>query len=250
VHPGRRLLRVLILGGTAEARALAEALVGRAEVLTSLAGAVAAPVRPPGEVRVGGFGGAAGLSAFLASWRPDVVVDATHPFAAQITAHAVEAVTDVPLVVLQRPPWSPVPGDDWRSVPSVGAAAIAVRAMPEGCVFLTTGRREIAAFAQDHEHHYLVRCVSAPSGAVPLRTTLLLDRGPYTVDGELAVMTGNGVDVLVCKNSGGSMTAAKLVAARRLGVPVVMVERPPSPAGVLPVADVHSALTRLGVTGA
>ena len=234
------MLRVLILGGTAEARALAEALEGRATVLTSLVGAVAAPLLPPGEVRIGGFGGAAGLSSFLASWRPDVVVDATHPFASAITASAASVVDG--LVVLQRPAWA---GEDWTSFASLAECAAAVRNLPDSCVFLTTGRRDLAAFAADASHSYLVRSIDPPSGELPPRCTVVLDRGPYTVDGEVALMTSNGVDVLVSKNSGGSMTSAKLAAARQLGLPVLMVERPPLPVGVVPLPDVDHVLEQV-----
>ena len=244
-----RVLRVLILGGTAEARALASSLSGRATVLTSLAGAADTPLLPPGEVRVGGFGGPAGLAAFLSSWRPDVVVDATHPFAAQITAHAASVVTAVPLLVLRRPAWFAEPGDRWTSFGSIADCAAAVRDLPAGVVFLTTGRRDVALFAADDGHDYLVRSVSAPPDPLPPRTTLLLDRGPYTLAGEVALMTSHGVEVLVTKNSGGGMTTAKLAAARQLGLPVLMVERPPLPAGVDPLPDVDAVLAALSAEG-
>lgn len=239
------MLRVLILGGTAEARALASALVGRAVVLTSLAGVVEAPLVPPGEVRIGGFGGAAGLSAFVSSWRPDAVIDATHPFAAAITAHAASAGFAAPLIVLRRPAWVAGPGDRWTPFGTIAECAAAVRNLPAGVVFLTTGRRDVATFAGDDAHDYLVRSVTAPLGPLPPRTTLLLDRGPYTVDGELELMASHQVDVLVTKNSGGAMTSAKLAAARRRGLPVLMVERPPLPPGVDALPDVESVLARL-----
>jgi precorrin-6A/cobalt-precorrin-6A reductase len=243
VPHGQLAQRVLILGGTAEARALAEALVGRAVVLTSLAGAVATPLLPPGELRVGGFGGTAGLSAFIDSWRPDMVVDATHPFDATITAHAAEVVDS--LLVLQRPAWTATP--DWTLFVSLADCARAVREMPDSCVFLTTGGRDLSPFASDDLHSYLVRSIEPPSAALPPRCTVVLERGPYTVDDELALMTAHGVDVLIARNSGGSMTAAKLTAARRLGVPVLMVERPPLPVGADVVTDVDAALARLGL---
>lgn len=239
---------MLILGGTAEARALAEALVGRATVLTSLAGAVATPLPPPGDVRLGRLVGSAGLSALVRSWRPDVVVDATHPFASSITAAAAEVVG--PLLVLQRPAWLAGPGDDWTSFASLTDCAAAVRDLADGCVFLTTGRRDLSLFASDAGHAYLVRSIDPPDVALPPRCSVVLDRGPYTVNGELALMGSYGVDVLVSKNSGGTLTAAKLVAARQLGVPVLMVQRPLLPAGVVPVPDVDAMLALLDGMGA
>ncbi|BEP15720.1 cobalt-precorrin-6A reductase [Acidothermaceae bacterium B102] len=245
VPPGLLALRVLILGGTAEARALAVALDGRAVVLTSLAGAVEAPLLPPGEVRIGGFGGADGLADLVGSWRPDVVVDATHPFAAEITAHAATAVVSVPLLVVRRPAWVAEPADRWTSYGSIADCAAAVRDLPAGVVFLTTGRRDVALFAADDVHDYLVRSVTTPPDPLPPRTTLLLDRGPYTIPGELALMAAHRVDVLVTKNSGGEMTSAKLTASRQLALPVLMVERPALPPGLDVLPDVESVLARL-----
>jgi precorrin-6A/cobalt-precorrin-6A reductase len=242
-------VRVLILGGTAEARELSAALAdhGGFEVLTSLAGALDRPVLPIGDVRIGGFGGVAGLVDAVEEWHPDVLVDATHPFAQTITGHAVEAAasTRTPLYVLRRPAWVESPDDRWVHTPDVAAAAAAVREMGPGCVFLTTGRRDLAAFADDLEHDYLVRTIEPPVGVVPARLSLLMDRGPYTMGGDLAVMETYRVTVLVAKNSGGAMTAAKLPAARHRGIPVVMVDRPPLPAGVEPLAGVEALLELL-----
>ena len=227
--------RVLVLGGTGEARRLAADLVddGMA-VVSSLAGRVAHPLLPPGEVRIGGFGGAAGLAAWLREQRPAAVVDATHPFAAAMTAAAAEAAAaaGVPLLRLQRPGWTAGPGDDWRWVGSLEEAAVAVAGF--GSVFVTTGRQGLAAFA-DVPGHCLVRTVDPPEPPLPRRVTVVLARGPFSVADETALMREHAVDVLVTKDSGGSMTAAKLTAARDLGVPVVLVRRPPLPAGV-PVA--------------
>lgn len=237
--------RVLILGGTGEARRLATALVDDGvEVLSSLAGRVADPLLPPGEVRIGGFGGAAGFAAWLQAHPVRAVVDATHPFAAAMTASAAEAaaVVGVPLLRLQRPGWSPEPGDEWRWVDSLADAAAAVA----GCasVFLTTGRLGLAAFA-GLSGRCLVRSVDPPSPPLPERTTVVLARGPFTVDEELALMRRHEVDVVVTKDSGGAMTAAKLTAARELGVPVVLVRRPAPPSGVPVVATVAQALAWL-----
>jgi precorrin-6A/cobalt-precorrin-6A reductase len=237
--------RVLILGGTGEARWLATALVAAdTPVLSSLAGRVATPVLPPGEVRIGGFGGAAGLAAWLREERPVAVVDATHPFAAAMTASAAEAAaaTCVPLLRLQRPGWTAQPGDDWRWVGSLAGAAAAVAGF--GAVFLTTGRQGLAAFA-GLTGRCVVRSVDPPSPPLPERITVVLDRGPFTVEEEIALMREHAVDVVVTKDSGGSMTAAKLTAARELGIPVVLVRRPPLPTGVPVVSTVEEALTWL-----
>jgi len=225
-------MRILILGGTGEARELAAALTAAGvDVLSSLAGRVSQPRLPAGPVRIGGFGGPAGLAAFLRDEAITGVIDATHPFAAAITASAAEAAaaTGIPLLVLRRPPWPADPS--WVSVPDIDAAAGAVRDWPGEGVFLTTGRRDLSAFAADDRHRFLVRAVDPPDPGTPTpkQMTLILDRGPYTVDGETALMREHGVGLLVTKNSGGPMTAAKLDAARALAVTVVMVERPPLP---------------------
>ena len=231
--------RVLVLGGTAEARRLAERLVAEGvDVQSSLAGRVADPVLPPGGVRIGGFGGIEGLAAALDG--VSALVDATHPFAATMTAHAVAAaaVTGTPLLRLQRPGWTPGPGDDWRWVDSLEQAAAAVA----GCrsVLLTTGRQGLAAFA-GLTGHCVVRSVDPPEPLLPAHATLVLARCPFSVTQERALLTAHRVDVLVTKDSGGPMTAAKLTAARELGVPVVLVRRPPLPAGVRVAATVEEA---------
>ena len=236
-------MRILILGGTGEARALAAELVATGvDVLSSLAGRVQQPRLPDGPVRVGGFGGVEGLTEFLRAERITAVIDATHPFAGEITAHAAEATAraGARLLVLRRPEWTAAPS--WDLVPDIRAAAAAVRAWPGQSVFLTTGRRDLDAFAADDRHRFLVRTVDPPEGPVPPRTTLVLDRGPYTVDGESALMRGHGVGLLVTKNSGGPMTEAKLLAAASLGVQVIMVERPPLPPGCAVVAAVGEAV--------
>lgn len=217
---------ILILGGTGEARRLAAELPGR--VISSLAGRVTDPRLPEGEVRVGGFGGVDGLVEWLRANGITAVVDATHPFAARITANAVEATARVgiPLLVLRRPGWTPEPGDDWRWVDSLEEAAAD---LPGDRVFLTTGRQDIGVFAGCGQY-FLARSVEPPEPPLPRRVHVLLDRGPFTVDGEVELMRAHGIDVLVTKDSGGAQTAAKLVAARLLGVPVVVVRRPPAPA--------------------
>jgi precorrin-6A/cobalt-precorrin-6A reductase len=235
-------VRILILGGTGEARALATALVtAGTDVLSSLAGRVRDPRLPDGQVRIGGFGGPAGLAAFVKAERITAIVDATHPFAAGITANAAEAAATarVPLLVLRRPAWDADPG--WQAVADIQAAAVTVESWAGQAVFLTTGRRDLAVFAADERHRFLVRTVDPPGGPLPARMTLIMDRGPYTIDAEAALMREHDIGLLVTKNSGGPMTAAKLQAARDLGVGVVMVQRPALPAGTVAVATVAEA---------
>ncbi|WP_036332877.1 cobalt-precorrin-6A reductase [Modestobacter caceresii] len=237
--------QVLVLGGTGEARRLAAELVAAGvDVLSSLAGRVADPVLPAGEVRIGGFGGADGLAAWLAEHRPRAVVDATHPFAAQITAAAATAAAaqGTPLLRLQRPGWTPQPGDTWRHVDSLAAAAEAVAGYRS--VFLTTGRQGVGAFAA-LPGRVLVRSVDPPDEPLPAGATLLLDRGPFSVADELALLREHAVEVVVTKDSGGHMTEAKLIAARELRVPVVLVRRPSLPDGVVLVSTVEDALAWL-----
>jgi precorrin-6A/cobalt-precorrin-6A reductase len=238
-------VRILILGGTGEARELAAGLTAAGVgVVSSLAGRVRRPRLPDGPVRIGGFGGAAGLAGYLRDEAITGIVDATHPFAATITANAAEAAAraGLPMLVLRRPPWPADPS--WQTVPDIIAAAAAVRGWEGESVFLTTGRRDLGAFADDDRHRFLVRAVDPPDpdGPVPPRMTLLLDRGPYTPEGEAALMREHGVGLLVTKNSGGPMTAAKLQAARELAVRVVVMERPPLPPGSTAVPTVAKAL--------
>ncbi|RKS68142.1 precorrin-6A/cobalt-precorrin-6A reductase [Actinomadura pelletieri DSM 43383] len=235
--------RVLILGGTAEARDLAARLadVPGLRVVSSLAGRVADPRLPAGEVRIGGFGGPAGLAAWLRDQRIDRVVDATHPFAEQMSASAAEAsrLTGVPLLALRRPGWVEEDGDDWRRVPSLDAAAAA---LPDGArAFLTTGRRSIPVFAARTGVWFLARSVDPPEGHVPSNVGVLLSRGPYTLDGERALIREHRLDVLVTKDSGGALTRPKLIAARQARIPVVMVDRPPVPGGVKTAGDATAA---------
>ena len=242
------LVRVLILGGTGESRELAKLLVDRGVAVTSsLAGRVSNPALPVGDVRVGGFGGAQGLGDYLRESSVDVLIDATHPFAATISAHAAQAAdeTRTRLIAVRRPAWQAARGDNWQRVETINDAAAVVRARPQGTVLLTTGRRDLAAFAEDEAHDYLVRTVEPPLPPTPPRMTLVLDRGPYTLDGELALMRSHNVRVLVTKDSGGDLTSAKLAAARELGMPVVMVDRPALPSGVTAVEDVATVLTLL-----
>jgi precorrin-6A/cobalt-precorrin-6A reductase len=234
--------RVLILGGTAEAVALAEACAARSglEVISSLAGRTRSPILPPGEVRRGGFGGVEGLAGFLRSRAVDRVVDATHPFATQIGAHAEQACreAEVPRLRLLRPPWRPEPGDRWIETADLAAAARLLPGLGRR-VFLTVGKRDLGAFA-GVDLWFLVRTIE-PAGPLPLRRAhWLTGRGPFTLDDEIALFCAHGIEVLVSKASGGEATYAKLLAARRLGLPVVMIRRPPPPPGPV-VATVEAA---------
>jgi precorrin-6A/cobalt-precorrin-6A reductase len=239
-------VRVLVLGGSGEGRALAERLARTPglHVISSLAGRVAEPRLPPGVVRIGGFDGIDGLAAYLTIERIAAVVDATHPFAARITAAAATACgrLGVPLLVLRRPGWRAGDGDDWRCVPDLDTAAGAVAASPPGVVLLTVGRRGLTPFAADAVHEYLIRSVDPADGdPLPPRHTAILARGPFTVDGERDLLRAHDVTLLVTKDSGGEATAAKLVAARELGLPVVMIDRPPLPAGLPSVSSIDAA---------
>lgn len=221
---------ILILGGTGEARKLAETLIAReVRVVSSLAGRVARPRLPAGEVRVGGFGGVDGLAAWLRENDVQAVVDATHPFAERIGANAAKAaeMTGVPLLRLARPGWQPEPGDVWHWADDLEDAA---KKLPElgKRVFLTTGRQGLPAFAHLDDLWFLIRCVDPPEPPLPRHHELLLDRGPYEKAAETELL--RRVDVLVTKDSGGTLTSAKLTAARELGKPVLVVRRPPRPA--------------------
>lgn len=304
--------RLLILGGTTEGRALAEALAAapRWQVTTSLAGRVSAPRLPPGAYRAGGFGGADGLADWLRRHGVAAVVDATHPFAARITANATAAcaATGVPLLVVQRPGWVAGPGDRWYRVPSLAAAAARVAdwaargvpgrprppvpaaggaavalpaptagggavalpaaaaggaggalpvpaagggaagaAAPVGAgrplrVLLATGRQSVPAFVGCRGVRFLARMVDPPVAPLPAGWEVLLSRGPFTLDGERALLLRARVDAVVSKDSGGGATVAKLVAARERDLPVVLVDRPPLPPGVRAVPTAADAL--------
>ncbi|MFD7812995.1 cobalt-precorrin-6A reductase [Streptomyces sp. NPDC059785] len=242
-------MHVLILGGTTEARRLAEILAAEAphlRVTTSLAGRVAAPRLPPGEVRTGGFGGAGGLAGWLRAERVDALVDATHPFARTIGFHAAEAAatTHVPLLAVRRPGWVPGRGDVWHDAASPAQAAALLPALGRR-VFLTTGRTGLADFAELDGLWFLVRSVDAPEPPHPRHMEVLLARGPFALDGERELLRRHRIDVLVTKDSGGEATAPKLTAAREAAVPVVMIRRPPVPEGVPVVPGPEEAARRL-----
>ncbi|MBK1691784.1 cobalt-precorrin-6A reductase [Ectothiorhodospira mobilis] len=224
-------LRLLILGGTGEAMAVARALQGdgRFAPVYSVAGRTRNPRLPDLPSRVGGFGGPEGLAAYLREQGVQVLLDATHPFAARISANAAAAAraTGVSLLALRRPLWTPGPGEEWRMVADMDAAARALGEAPRR-VLLTIGQLELAAFCRAPQHHYLVRSVELPEIRPP-RCECLTLRGPFQLEDELELMRTQRIDTLVTKNSGGEATRPKLEAARRCGVAVVMVQRPPVP---------------------
>ncbi|MQS34192.1 cobalt-precorrin-6A reductase [Streptomyces katsurahamanus] len=254
-------MHVLILGGTTEARSLAGLLHGTPglRLTSSLAGRVAAPRLPEGEVRVGGFGGVDGLAEWLREQKVRGLIDATHPFARTISFHAAEAaaIAHVPLLALRRPGWVRTEGDRWRMADSLEEAARLLPELlppalaapgapaPERRVFLSTGRMGLAAFAAcdgvRDDLWFLVRSVDEPEGLRPARTRVLLDRGPFTLEGERELLARHRIEVLVTKDSGGAATAPKLTAAREAQIPVVVVRRPPVPEGVAVAPDPEGA---------
>jgi precorrin-6A/cobalt-precorrin-6A reductase len=226
------MTRILILGGTTEARMLAERLAGRPEldVMLSLAGRTAAPARQPVPVRSGGFGGAAGLADYLLRERIAVLIDATHPYASGISANALAAadMTKVPLLALRRPPWIAVAGDRWTEVDDVCGAMRALGPAPRR-VFVTLGRKELAPFADAPQHHYLIRSVDPVDPPLPLpHAVYLTGRGPFAEADDHALMTAHKIDVVIAKNSGGNATYDKIAAARSLGIGVIVLRRPPA----------------------
>jgi precorrin-6A/cobalt-precorrin-6A reductase len=233
-------MRVLLLGGTSEARMLAARLHPDVRVISSLAGRVPDPALPVGEVRIGGFGGVEGMRRWLIDEKIDAVVDATHPYAATITAHAAEVCRDLSLshLVLARPTW---PAGDAILVESDVEAVKAIRRNGFQRIFLTTGRSGVPLF-RDVDAWFLIRAVTAPDPqSLPGDYELVLSRGPYRYDDEHALLLEHRIDCLVTKNSGGDMTRPKLDAAAVLGVPVVMVDRPPLPDGVRTVSTADDA---------
>lgn len=233
-------MRILLLGGTSEARALAAQLHPDVEVISSLAGRVPDPALPVGQVRIGGFGGADGLRDWLRETVVDAVVDATHPFAATITANAAAVCAElgVPHLLLVRPAWPP--GDAIMVASDVEAAKV-VTEQGFSRVFLTTGRTGTVAF-KGAGAWFLIRAVTAPDAdTLPPHHQILLSRGPYRYEGELELLREYRIDALVTKNSGGAMTRPKLDAAAALGIPVIMVDRPALPPGVRTVNTVDDA---------
>jgi precorrin-6A/cobalt-precorrin-6A reductase len=226
--------RILILGGTTEARLLGERLAKRGDldVTLSLAGRTAAPVPHAVPVRVGGFGGASGLADYLAAERIEALIDATHPYATVISDNAIAAVraTGVPFVTLRRPPWTAVAGDRWIEVSDTAAAVRAIGAPSRG-VFVALGRNELAPFTGAPQHRYLIRSVDPVDPPLPLpHVSYVTARGPFSEASDRALMERHNVDIVIAKNSGGSAAYGKIAAARALGIEVILLRRPPAPA--------------------
>jgi precorrin-6A/cobalt-precorrin-6A reductase len=223
-------MRVLILGGTTEASQLAHLLAAnhRFDVTLSLAGRTLKPRPQPVRTRTGGFGGPDGLAAWLQQQAIEAVIDATHPYADQISSNAVTACAQlgILLATIMRPAWQPLPGDTWLTAASAEAAADALGPQPRR-VFLSLGRLELGAFASNPQHHYVARMIESPEGVVlPRDIKLIFDRGPFDEPAETALLQQEKIDVLVSKNSGGAATYPKIAAARKLGIAVVMIARP------------------------
>jgi precorrin-6A/cobalt-precorrin-6A reductase len=235
---------ILVLGGTIEASRLVALLAqeGLASTL-SYAGRVERPKPQPVPVRIGGFGGAAGLAEYLRSHAITHLVDATHPFAAEISTNAVSAAnqTNTPLLALTRPAWQPQPGDSWHNVADI-PAAVAALATPPRRILLALGRMHLAAFAAQPQHHYVLRLVDPPQTPPPLPDHhILIDRGPFTAPADETLLRTHKIEMIVCKNAGGSGAEAKLIAARALGLPVLMINRPALP----PRRETHDLQTVL-----
>ncbi|MEM6761192.1 MAG: cobalt-precorrin-6A reductase [Pseudomonadota bacterium] len=247
---------LLILGGTTEATAFAQlANTSSLRGTVSFAGRVARPKRQPLPQRIGGFGGIAGLQRYLSMERITHVIDATHPFAAQMSRNAVAACaeTGVPLVALTRPPWHAVEGDQWQSAADI-ASAVAALDQPRKRIMLAVGRMHLADFAPNPQHYYLLRLIDPPHAPLPLPDShIIVDRGPFAEAADRALMDSHGIELVVSKNAGGTAAYAKIAAARDLGLPVLMIDRPlvpprsevTTPEAALAWIQAHS--TNLGV---
>lgn len=221
----------MLLGGTADALAMAAELVRAGlPAVYSVAGRTEAPALPALPCRSGGFGGVPGLAAYLRAEKITHVVDATHPFAAQMSRNAVAAcaAAGLPLIALERATWAPGPGDRWRSfsgLPEIAAA------LPKAAtrIFLAIGRQNLDLFAAHPQHHYLLRLVDPPQGLPLARAEVVVSKGPFTAEGDLALMRAHRTELVIAKNAGGAAASAKLEAARTLGIPVWLAERPTIP---------------------
>ena len=241
----RDALQILILGGTTESFELAETLGKdpRYAPVLSLAGVTRSPRFPSIASRVGGFGGIEGLVRYVEQFNIRLLIAGTHPFAAQMRCNAIEAarIASIPVLILERPAWQATTRDVWAHVADMSSAATALGISPRR-VLLTMGRKELAAFAAHPHHHYVVRTIDAPPREhLPADAELILARGPFTESAERDLLISRHIDVVVTKNSGGSATEAKLIAARTCGIPVIMVNRPPMPA--LEGVDAHIVST-------
>jgi precorrin-6A/cobalt-precorrin-6A reductase len=240
--------RILVLGGTSEARALAGALAAREHfsVTLSLAGRTKEPAPQGVPVRIGGFGGTGGLADYLQANSIDILIDATHPYAAQISLHAVCAAkaANIPLLALRRPAWAPMRGDTWADVEDVAGAVQALGDTPRR-VFLALGRKELAPFEAAPQHFYVIRSVDLPEGPLALPHALYIaQRGPFVESEERALLVRHAIEVIVARNSGGEAAYGKIAAARALGLPVIMLRRPALPSAPA-VATVQDAVTWL-----
>jgi precorrin-6A/cobalt-precorrin-6A reductase len=241
--------RVLILGGTTEARGLAERLAERAdlEVVLSLAGRTMSPASLPVPVRRGGFGGSAGLAHYLVEQRIDAMVDATHPYAKVMSANAAAAArtSGIDFVALRRPPWLPISGDRWDEAPDVGEAVPKLGDRPRR-VFVALGRSELAPFANAPQHFYLIRSVDPVDPPLPLpHAAYVRARGPFREADDRVLLLDHAIDIVVAKNSGGTASYGKIAAARGLGIPVIMLRRPEAPEATA-VETVDEAIVWLG----
>lgn len=222
-------MRVLLLGGTTEATALAHAFTAAGiDAVFSYAGRTANPIEQPLPTRLGGYGGVKGLGDYIIDAAITHVVDATHPFATQISCNAVEAcaITQTPLIAYERREWLAQPGDEWLHVADTNAAVAALPTYPAR-IFLAIGKQTLAAFATQPQHFYLLRLVDAPDATLPLpNVEVILDRGPFTIESDMTLMRSHDITHIVAKNSGGTGALAKLEAARRLHLPVILIARP------------------------
>lgn len=242
-----RVRKILILGGTRDARQLAFRLIHAGhDVTTSFAGVTEHPVQPEGKVRVGGFGGVDGLRQYLKAENIDVLVDATHPFAAIISANAAAASGDVELLRLERPAWIAQPSDNWIHVADIAAAVSALPA--KASVMLTIGRKEVAPFIARLDLSGVARMIEPTSVTLPANWSLILERPPFSLESEMAVLRDNNITHLVSKNAGGGETEMKLVAARSLQIPVVMIARPNKPTVTTysSVEGINTHISKLG----
>jgi precorrin-6A/cobalt-precorrin-6A reductase len=246
----RGSLRVLLLGGTTEASRLAQVLAqAGVDAVFSYAGRTDAPIAQPLPTRVGGFGGVVGLQAFLQAERISHVLDATHPFAAQMSSNAVQAcaAAAVPLLALERPAWQAQVGDVWTHVADI-AGAVKVLPVEPARVFLAIGKQNLSPFLACAQHWYLLRLVDPVLDLPAARGHVVLDRGPFTLQGDRALLQAHSITHIVSKNSGGAGAEAKLVAARELGLPVILIDRPHIPSRHT-VGSVPEVLRWLGVAG-
>lgn len=245
------MTRILLLGGTTEASRLARALAEAGiDAIFSYAGRTGTPVAQPLPTRVGGFGGVAGLVEYLGREGITHLVDATHPFAAQMSRNAIAACaeTGVPLIALERPAWVAGPGDDWCFVPDVAVAVVALPEAPAR-VFLATGKQGLEPFAAKPQHHYLLRLVDPPEAPLPLpQTSVVIARGPFEAGADADLMRAHAITHIVAKNAGGAGAEAKMRAARALGLPVILIDRPALPPREV-VATAEEVLGWLAHTG-